>query len=144
MLALLASPSYLENTLSTLCGVLMILLFLISSTLNPLIYYCFTRQKSSIINYLFKIVAVLDFLANLPSLVVAVLSLSPTRYGVFWPSTLGLVSCVTGCVAQATTTLLAITRYFLLIIVSNLVLQRSTICISDRILLYYELLFATH
>ena len=110
MLALLPSPSPLETKLSNLCGALMILLFLISSTLNPLVYYCFTRQKPTLTNYLFKLVAVLDFLANLPSAIVAGLALSAPRYGVFWPSTLGLISCVCGCVAQATTSLLAVTR----------------------------------
>lgn len=110
MLALLPSPSPLEATLSYVCGAVMILLFFISSLLNPVVFHCFTRQESTLTNYLFKLVAVLDFLANLPSVIVAGLALSPPRYGVFWPSTLGLISCVCGCVAQATTSLLAVTR----------------------------------
>ena len=112
MFELLPSPGTLEHTLSNRCGVFMVTMVLVSSTLHPTIYYCFTRQRPSITNYLFKMVAALDFLANLPTAVVAGLAFSPNRYGIFWPSTLGLLSCVCGCVAQATTTLLAITRYF--------------------------------
>ena len=126
MLALLSTPNLLEIWVSVACGCLMILLVFLSSTLNPLVYFCFTTQTPSITNYLFKMVSILDFLANLPSVAVAGLCLAPTRYTIFWPSTLGLVSCMTGCVAQATTTLLAATRYWaclLIVVPSNLKLM---------------------
>jgi len=115
MLALLDAPSALERGLSYIYGFLLLFLFLFSSFLNPLILYCFKQRKPSLINSLYKRVAVLDFLANLPSLPVAVISLSPSRQGVFWPSSLGLLACLFGCEAQACTSLLAVTRLILLL-----------------------------
>jgi len=99
-------------------GILLVMGFVISTLLNPLVFYHFHVEVSSmvIVDMLFKILAASDFITNL---------YSPLFYAheVFHPAvqasvkrTWGYIlaqaiSCNVGCISQSATTLLAVARY---------------------------------
>ena len=99
-------------------GIALVMGFVISTLLNPLVFYHFHVEVSSmvIVDLLFKILAASDFLTNL---------YSPLFYAheVFHPElqpsvkrTWGYmiaqgISCNVGCISQSATTLLAVARY---------------------------------
>lgn len=99
-------------------GILLIMGFVISSLLNPLVFYHFHVEVSSmvIVDLLFKILAASDFITNI---------YSPLFYAheIFHPEiqasvkrTWGYIiaqgiSCNVGCISQSATTLLAVARY---------------------------------
>ena len=99
-------------------GIMLVMGFVISTLLNPLVFYHFHVEVSSmvIVDLLFKILAVSDFITNL---------YSPLFYAheVFHPQiqasvkrTWGYImaqaiSCNVGCISQSATTLLAVARY---------------------------------
>ena len=109
----LTSP---EQILNYTVGTVLILCFLTSTVLNPLLlYHHSTTRKQGITTLLFVSLAFSDFLTNLITPVVytiflflpQVVSQSKPVIGIFCN-----LSCSTGCFSVCVTTLLAITRFF--------------------------------
>ena len=70
-----------EKTINYTMGVFTIVCVIISTLLNPLIFYVYTKKSKSIMNFLFKVIAVSDFLTNLfPATFIAYVYLSPTKF----------------------------------------------------------------
>ena len=99
-------------------GIVMILGFLISTILNPLVFYHFCKESSSmvIVDLLFKILAISDFLTNIYAPIFyahqifhAEIQASVKRT---WAYMLAQAfTCNLGCISQSATTLLAVARY---------------------------------
>ena len=90
----------------------MLLCVLVSTTLNPLIYFCYTRKPKSIQNFLFKVIAVSDFLTNLiPGIFMIYVFFGTVEFKYTTLTQLPeFLSCTFGCISQVTTSLMAVTR----------------------------------
>jgi hypothetical protein len=90
----------------------MIVCFLLSTSLNPLIFYSYTKKSKTIQNFLFKLIAVTDFLTNLvPTLFMSYVFLSKMNFEYTFSNQLPeFFSCTFGCISQVTTTMMAVTR----------------------------------
>ena len=89
---------------------------LISTLLNPLILYVYFKRNNTIKNFLFKLIAVSDFLTNiLPAPFIGYVFLSSemfdknTRY-TFLNQAPEFLCCTFGCISQVAVTLMALTR----------------------------------
>eukprot|EP00116_Pleurobrachia_bachei_P005859 sb/3466121/ len=94
-------------------GVFMVVCFLISTILNPLIFYAYTKRKKTIQNFLFKTIALTDLATNLvPALFCAYICFSDYKFSrsVFLTQIPDFLCCTFGCISQVTTTMLAVTR----------------------------------
>ena len=90
----------------------MIVCFIISTSLNPLIFYSYTKKNKTIQNFLFKVIASTDFLTNLvPTLFMSYVFLSKMQFEYTFNNQLPeFFSCTFGCISQVTTTMMAVTR----------------------------------
>ena len=103
----------LDASLNYTFGCLMILFFLISTILNPLLFYSYsTKKQQTIQNFLFKVIAVSDFLTNfVPTIFMAYVFLSTVELRHNLLNQLpDFISCTFGCISQVTTTMMAVTR----------------------------------
>ncbi|XP_063680534.1 uncharacterized protein LOC134815869 [Bolinopsis microptera] len=100
-----------EKALNYITAILFVAFFLLSTLLNPLLFYYYDLSESKA-NRLFKLLAASDFITNLFAPVYAVLMFSPKLYS--GSSTILLhvrpIVCVFGCFSQIFTAVLAITR----------------------------------
>ena len=104
-----------EQILNYTFGIVFILLFLVSSTLNPVLFYHHvSSEKRGLTTLLFATLALSDCLTNLfTPIVYSVYLFRPQVYSLL-DAVVGSfcnVSCTTGCVSVCSTTLLAITRF---------------------------------
>ena len=86
---------------------------LISTLLNPLILFVYTRKEKTIKNFLFKLIAVSDFLTNLlPATFISYVFLSSVKFEqyTFLNQVPEFFCCTFGCISQVTVALMAITR----------------------------------
>eukprot|EP00116_Pleurobrachia_bachei_P005650 sb/3465912/ len=106
------APTHYNTILNYMFGVFMVGCFLISTILNPLIYYSYTYKNKTIQNFLFKVIAVTDFMTNLvPTIFMAYVFLSRVQFKYTFVNQLPeFFSCTFGCISQVTTTMLAVTR----------------------------------
>ena len=107
------TPTSLDRTLNQAMGIFMILTFLISTSLNILVYQFNKLKRNNITNFLFRSLAAVDFLTTLfAPLTYAALMFSATLYPcsnkvlTFARS----LACALGCISQVITWLLAVTR----------------------------------
>lgn len=93
-------------------GIFTVICFLVSTALNPLIFYSYTQKAKTIQNFLFKVIAVTDFLTNLaPALFMSYVFLSNMPFAYTLKNQLPeFFSCTFGCISQVTTTMMAVTR----------------------------------
>ena len=93
-------------------GVFMIICVSVSMTLNPLIMYSYTRKPKSVQNFLFKVIAVSDFLTNLiPGIFMIYVFFGTVEFKYTTLTQLPeFLSCTFGCISQVTTSLMAVTR----------------------------------
>ena len=102
-----------EKAINYSMGVFTIVCVIISTLLNPLIFYVYTKKSKSIMNFLFKVIAVSDFLTNLfPATFIAYVYLSPTKFDQksFLNQIPEFFCCTFGCISQVTVTLMAVAR----------------------------------
>ena len=102
-----------EPVLNYSLGVFAIICFLVSTLLNPLIFYVYTKKQRSILNLLFKVIALSDFLTNLlPATFISYVFLSSIDFdrNTFMNQIPEFLCCTFGCISQVTVTLMAITR----------------------------------
>ena len=86
---------------------------LISTTINPLIFYVYNKKDRSVKNFLFNVTAVSDFLTNLlPATFLGYVCFSSTRFNQYTllNQTPEFLSCTLGCVSQVAVTLMAVAR----------------------------------
>ena len=102
----------LNASLNYIFGCLMIVFFLISTILNPLLFYSYTKKQQTIQNFLFKVIAVSDFLTNVaPTIFMAYVFLSDMVFRHTLVNQLPeFFSCTFGCISQVTTSMMAVTR----------------------------------
>ena len=104
-----------ERILNYSVGTLLIFCFLISTSLNPVLFYHHTSvQRQGITTFLFKTLAASDFLTNLLTPIVYSFYLfKPKIFSAVSPviGTFCNISCTMGCFSVCSTTLLAITRF---------------------------------
>ena len=104
-----------ERILNYSVGTLLIFCFLISTSLNPVLFYHHTSvQRQGITTFLFKTLAASDFLTNLLTPIVYSFYLfKPQLVALISPvvGTFCNISCTMGCFSVCSTTLLAITRF---------------------------------
>ena len=94
------------------CAGFMIICFIVSTVLNPLIFYSYTKKSKTIQNFLFKLIAVTDFLTNLaPTLFMSYVFLNKIKFEYTFGNQIPeFFSCTFGCISQVTTTMMAVTR----------------------------------
>ena len=122
-----------EQILNYTIGIVFILLFLVSSTLNPVLFFHHvSSEKRGLTTLLFATIALSDCLTNLfTPIVYSVYLFRPQVYSLI-DAVVGSfcnVSCTTGCVSVCSTTLLAITRF--------LKITNPFVRINGRILVKY-------
>ena len=93
-------------------GAFMIICVLISTLLNPLICYSYTKKRKTIQNFLFKVIAVSDFITTLiPGIFISYVFLSDMKFAYTFKNQIPeFLSCTFGCISQVTTTMMAATR----------------------------------
>ena len=96
-----AGPRY-NAPLNYSSGGFMVVCFLISTTLNPLIFYSYTKKKKTIQNFLFKVIAVTDFMTNLiPTVFMMWVFFSKVQFeNTFVNQLPEFFSCTFGCISQ--------------------------------------------
>ena len=102
-----------ESFLNYILGVFAVICAIISTLLNPLIFYVYTKKQKNIMNVLFKVIAISDFLTNLlPATFMSYDFLSSVKFNqhTFLNQLPEVICCTFGCVSQVTVTLMAITR----------------------------------
>ena len=102
-----------EPFLNYFLGVFAVICALISTFLNPLIFYVYTKKQKNILNMLFKVIAISDFLTNLlPAIFISYVFLSSVKFNqyTFLNQLPEFLCCTFGCISQVTVTLMAITR----------------------------------
>ena len=106
-----AGPKH-DPYINYLFGGFMIVCFMVSTLLNPLILYSYTKKTKTIQNFLFKVIAVTDFLTNLvPTIFMTYVFLSKVKFEYTFANQIPeFFSCTFGCISQVTTTMMAVTR----------------------------------
>lgn len=128
-----------EPYLNYTFGVFAIICALLSSVLNPLIFYVFTKKQKTIMNLLFKVISVSDFLTNLlPAIFISYVFLSSIEFEQhtllnYLPE---FLCCTLGCISQVTVTLMAITRMIKII--------RPFVSIKVKWVLAYLIFYAVY
>ena len=109
-------PKY-DSYINYCFGGFMIICVLISTFLNPLIIYSYSQKPKSIQNFLFKVIAVSDFLTNLiPGIFMIYVFFGSIKFErTFLNQLPEFLSCTFGCVSQVTTSLMAVTRMIAII-----------------------------
>ena len=109
-------PKY-DSYINYCFGGFMIICVLISTFLNPLIIYSYSQKPKSIQNFLFKVIAVSDFLTNLiPGIFMIYVFFGSVKFErTFLNQLPEFLSCTFGCVSQVTTSLMAVTRMIAII-----------------------------
>ena len=104
-----------EQIINYLAGIMLIFSFLISTSLNPALFYHHTSlQRRGITTFLFKTLAASDFLTNLLTPIVYSFYLFKPQSETLINPVVGTfcnISCTLGCFSVCSTTLLAITRF---------------------------------
>ena len=93
-------------------GVFMVVCVLISTLLNPLIGYSYTKKRQTIQNFLFKVIALSDFVTTLiPGIFISYVFFNSIKFEYTFKNQIPeFLSCTFGCISQVTTTLMAATR----------------------------------
>ena len=111
------TDSRYEPYLKYTFGITAVVCALISTALNPFIYFR-SGKKPTVKQFLFRVISMSDFLTNLlPAGFIAYVILSPTKYdrNMFFQIT-EFLSCTLGCISQVTATLIAIVRMIQIIL----------------------------
>ena len=123
-------PTDLDRALNLVMGCGMILIFLLSSTLNSLVYRYNSYRPANITNFLFKMLSVVDFLTTFyaPWLYASLMFSSEV-----YPCTSRLTTstrqlvCVLGCMSQVITWMLAVTRFVKVILPFTILVKRAVL-----------------
>ena len=104
-----------EQIINYSAGILLFFCFLISTSLNPVLFYHHTSvPRQGITTFLFKSLAASDFLTNLLTPIVYSIYLFKPQLVTLINPVVGIfcnISCTLGCFSVCCTTLLAITRF---------------------------------
>ena len=130
----------LDRIVNYSVGTLLLFCFLISTILNPVIwYYHRSADKNKITTFLFSYLAIADFLTNLIApLGYCYLLMSPKLFSEFdlEQAPFYFLSCTLGCFSQCLATLLAVTR--------TLKIINPFVLIRKRVLRYYILAYNSY
>ena len=123
----------LDRIVNYAVGSLLLLCFLISTTLNPVIWYHHrSADKNKVTTFLFSYLAIADFLTNLIAPIgYCYLLMSPKLFSgldLRFFEAFSLVSCTVGCFSQCLATLLAVSRTLKIINPFILIKQKFLKC----------------